>query len=212
VELARDAYDDCIAALDQELGALFANLAGRGLLERTVVIVTADHGEQFGEHGQFRHGATLYEPEIRVPLVVVAPGRLPAGRAIRVPVSLRDLPATVVDLLGWRRESPFPGVSLAGTWTAPGLPGPRDDGLILAELGPLIEPTREGGDAPDWPSHAAALFANRLVYIGHKDGHEELYDLVADPTEACDLSKLSSSGPTLARFRRDLAEVLGARP
>jgi hypothetical protein len=80
--------------------------------------------------------------------------------------------------------------------------------LILAELGPLIEPSSEGGDASDWPSHAAAVFAHSLVYIGHKEGHEELYDLDADPTEARDLSNLSGSRPTLARFRHDLAQVL----
>jgi hypothetical protein len=143
---------------------------------------------------------------------MVAPGRLPAGRVIREPVSLRDLPATIVDMLGWSRASPFPGSSLAATWASPGPIGPRDDGLILAELGPLIEPAHEGNEASDWPSHAAALFTNSLVYIGHKRGHEELYDLDADPTQTRDLSDDSGSGPTLTRFRHDLTRVLGSRP
>jgi arylsulfatase A-like enzyme len=212
VELARDAYDDCIASLDQGLSVLFEELTRRGLLERTVVIITADHGEQFGEHGHFRHGTSLYEPEIHVPLVIVAPNRLPAGRVVREPVSLRDIPATIVDLLGWRGESPFPGSSLARTWASPGPLGRVMVDATLAELGPLIEPTREQPNAPDWPSHSAALFDGRFAYIGHKDGDEELYDLDTDPTESRNLCKSAGSGPTLAAFRRNLAALLQSPP
>ncbi len=161
--LASDAYDDCIASLDQQLGTLFAGLTRWGLLERTVVIVTADHGEQFGEHGHFRHGNSLYEPEIHVPLVIVAPSGVPAGRVVPGPVSLRDIPATVVDLLGWRGESPFPGSSLARTWESPGPPGRVKVDLTLAELGPLIEPTRElHSTRSDQPISRSQHFARRF--------------------------------------------------
>ncbi len=70
VALARDAYDDCIASLDHALGELIGELRRRGKLDSTLLIIAADHGEQFGEHGKFRHGASLYEPEIHVPLLV----------------------------------------------------------------------------------------------------------------------------------------------
>ena len=71
--LAQDAYDDCLAYLDGQLGELFEELQRRGELDRTLVIVTADHGEGFGEHDLFDHGESLYRTEIGVPLVFVAP-------------------------------------------------------------------------------------------------------------------------------------------
>ncbi|HZW29171.1 MAG TPA: sulfatase, partial [Isosphaeraceae bacterium] len=72
---ARDAYDNCVAHLDEQLGVLIDELKRRAVLERTWVIITADHGESFGEHpGVFGHGTTLYQTESHVPLVVIPPG------------------------------------------------------------------------------------------------------------------------------------------
>ena len=85
------------------------------------MIVTADHGEELGEHGLFEHGESLYRPEIRVPLLIVSP---PADRSpgvVREAVSLRDLPATIVDLVGLAAGAPFPGRSLARFWRDPAL-------------------------------------------------------------------------------------------
>ena len=79
------------------------------------MIITSDHGESFGDHGFFGHGNSLYLDEIAVPLVILSPDA-PAGRVVAEPVSLRDLPATVVDLLGLSAGSPFPGHSLAAYW------------------------------------------------------------------------------------------------
>src|SRR5262249_8714844 len=120
IQLARDGYDNCIAFLDEQLGRLLGELRGQGLLDNTVVIITSDHGEAFGDHGHFGHGSSLHLDSTCVPLVILAPGA-PAGRVVDSPVSLRDLPATVVDQLGLRAGSPFPGRSLAAYWrTAPG--------------------------------------------------------------------------------------------
>ncbi len=71
--LARDAYDNCLAYLDEQLGELFDELQRRGELDRTWVIVTSDHGEGLGEHDLFDHGESLYRTELGVPLVIVAP-------------------------------------------------------------------------------------------------------------------------------------------
>ena len=73
--LARDAYDNCLAYLDDQLGELFEELQRRGELDRTLVIVTSDHGEGLGEHDLFDHGESLYRTEIGVPLLIVAPAR-----------------------------------------------------------------------------------------------------------------------------------------
>ncbi len=77
VQLAIDAYDSCIAYLDEQLGRLFAELECRGVLRDTIVIVTADHGEHLGEHQLFGHAGSLYDPEVHVPLLIVAPDCCP---------------------------------------------------------------------------------------------------------------------------------------
>ena len=125
VNLARDCYDSCLGYLDEQLGELFDELKRRGVLDRTLVIVTSDHGEGLGEHNLFFHGETLYRTEIRVPLLIVLPGH---NRSVIVSetVSLRDLPATIVDLTGQGTGAPFPGRSLARLWrdSRPGDPSP----------------------------------------------------------------------------------------
>ncbi len=119
--LARDAYDDCIAYLDEQLGILFETLQARGVLDKTLVVITSDHGEALGEHGLYTHGESLYRPEVRVPLLVMLPASHSTKAVVRETVSLRDLPATVVDVVGLAgagaQEAPFPGQSLARFWT-----------------------------------------------------------------------------------------------
>ena len=108
---AVNAYDGGLAFLDRELGQLLADLERRGLLDSMIVIITSDHGEEFGEHGLFDHGNSLYRQAMQVPLVVRYPARLPAGGRVGTPVSLRDLPATILDLAGIRGGPAFPGRS-----------------------------------------------------------------------------------------------------
>ncbi len=74
IVMARDCYDDCVAFLDQELGRLLAELKSQGLMENSVVVITSDHGEAFGEHGTIGHSYSVYLDEIFVPLVILAPG------------------------------------------------------------------------------------------------------------------------------------------
>ena len=96
------------------------------MLRDTLVIITSDHGEQFGEHGVFNHGFSLYAQEVHVPLLIISPAA-PPGCTVSEPVSLRDLPATVVDLLGLGAGSPFPGApwrNAGGATPGPGKPAP----------------------------------------------------------------------------------------
>src|SRR2546426_4916808 len=94
-------YDGEVAAMDEALGELLDALIARGRYENALVIVTADHGEFLGEHGQMGHiGQMLYEPVLRVPLVVKFPGSTgPRGRST-TPVQLVDVLPTVLEVTG----------------------------------------------------------------------------------------------------------------
>ena len=111
--MLKRAYVDCVREQDQKIGELFDELKRRGELENTIVIITADHGEHLGDHDLFLHGNSLYQPLIHVPLVVVWPEKIPAGRRIDAPVSLSGLPNTVLELLDVQ-QSDFPGRSGRG--------------------------------------------------------------------------------------------------
>ena len=89
------------------------------MLDDTVVIVTADHGEHLGDHLLFFHGCSLYRQLVQVPLVIVDHKEVPSARVIAEPVSLCDVPATVVDVLGLGGDAPFPGRSFAGSGAGP---------------------------------------------------------------------------------------------
>jgi len=91
-------YDGEIRYLDHHFGRFLDALEARGLMDDTLIVVTADHGEEFLDHGSYWHGGTLYEELVRVPLIVRAPG-LGRGRSA-APVSLVDVLPTVAEWIG----------------------------------------------------------------------------------------------------------------
>ena len=211
VRMARDCYQDCIAFLDERLGRLLDELQGQGLLGNTDVIITSDHGEEFGEHIFFGHAYNTNLDAIGVPLVILSP-RAPAGRVVSNPISLRDLPATVVDLLGLADGSPFPGGSLTAYWN-PG-PGQRPENTSpalteqaeAAAFQPQPRPSREH------PGFQMSLVAAGHHYIRHGMGLEQLYDLRVDPDERKNLMASSIGGQRVDVFRRMLLDVLTDNP
>ena len=94
----RDLYDAEIAEADRQAGRLVDGLAARGLLERSILLVAGDHGEEFGEHGERWHTSNLYEPQVHTAGLLRVPGV--AGRRLRTPVALTDFAPTLLDLLG----------------------------------------------------------------------------------------------------------------
>jgi arylsulfatase A-like enzyme len=106
----RGLYDGEVAYTDAQIGKVLSALDEAGLTERTLVLVAADHGESFGEHERFRHGHTLYEEEIRVPLILRIPGVSP--RRIQEPRSLLDVARTVAELAGVPPSEQWRGTSL----------------------------------------------------------------------------------------------------
>ncbi|NLX96364.1 MAG: sulfatase [Rhodopirellula sp.] len=183
-------YDASIAYLDACLGRLIDALQTRGILENTLVILTSDHGEHFGEHGLQGHGNSLYRPLLHVPLVIRLPGDVPMGLRLQEPVSLRDVPATVVDLAGCRRGCQLPGNSLANLWHKTRI---RTCDAVLASVGTA---------APDGTANRMdAVIAAGLHYIRYGDGREELFDFFKDPAESDDLIKSDNVREPLSRIR-----------
>jgi arylsulfatase A-like enzyme len=212
LQLARDCYDDCIAFLDEQLGRLLDELRGQGLLDNTVVIITSDHGEAFGDHGHFGHSYTLYLEEICVPLVILSPNA-PAGRVVDSPVSLRDLPATVVDLLGLSAGAPFPGRSLAAYWGK--TPGQVPPAITTPALSEQADATAFQPQPRSDRGHRG--FQISLVALGHhyvRDGMgaELLYDLRRDPLERVNLMNSPDGHQAAGEFRKTLLEVLTENP
>jgi arylsulfatase A-like enzyme len=212
LRMASDAYDDCLAYLDDQLGRLFDELGRRGLLEDTLVIVTADHGEHFGEHALYGHASSLYDQEVRVPLVIVPPRGGPTGRVVESAVSLRDIPATVVDLAGLADGAPFPGRSLARWWVPQGEPADAADRAVLVEVDEPAQASPNQGRSPIFRGAMKAVVADAKAYIRNGDGAEELYDLASDPDESHDLAGLPGSRPLLERFRDELRRLLAGEP
>ncbi|MEM6569381.1 MAG: sulfatase [Planctomycetota bacterium] len=117
---ASEAYRACVASADREIGRLFDELDRLGVLESSVVVVTSDHGEEFGENGSLGHGRQLHRETLHVPLVLSGPG-VPAGIRVPEPVPLRCIPATVLARMGLRGPSARLGADLiddtARSWT-----------------------------------------------------------------------------------------------
>ena len=199
-----DLYDASIAFLDESLGAMLDELARRGALDRTIVVITSDHGEAFGEHGLHGHGSSLYLPELHVPLVVRYPARVPGRTRIDAPVTIRDIPATVLDLARLPTTAPFPGSSLASTWEGEGEP---------ARGSAVIEEVSAGiNTAPHEPVSRGAmrsLIDSTHHYIRNGDGVEELYAWRSDSGEATNLAARPEARDAVARITGALRRALG---
>ncbi len=201
---ARNGYDGALAYLDVQVADLFAALKQRGLTENTLVVVVSDHGEEFGEHGVYFHGNSLYRASLQVPLMLVLPGRVPAGVVIDHPVSLRDLAATIVNLAAPEAASVFPGKSLARFWGSDTAAEPADS--LLSELNytarlPANTPISRG------PMKSLILGNSRLIRNG--DGVNELFDLDQDTLEVRNLAQDPAVAARLAALQRALRVLMG---
>jgi arylsulfatase A-like enzyme len=213
IAFVRDAYDECVANLDEQLGRLVGELRRRGDLERTWLIITSDHGESFGEQpGFFGHGTSLYQPQLHVPLVIVPPSASPRPLRPVVPetVSLRDLPATVVDLLGLTPGSPFPGVSLAPLWARSSseiVAEPNGPGPALSEVVPIDPVDPESAELLERRRAWASLADGDWIYIRREGGDPELFDLRADGRQRHNRAADPAVQPVTERMRRTLDKM-----
>lgn len=193
----RAVYDEEIRHTDAGVGRLLAHLQRLGRFDDTLILVTADHGEEFLERGWIGHTRTLYDELLRVPLIIRPPGGEGGGHVVDEPVSLASVTATVTDYAG--------------------LP-PADD----ARTRPSLRDAIEGGRAPEAPvlfevdfvplrggldervAHKrGALFGTTKVIRDEASGRIEIYDLAKDPDEAHDLAAADAARAQEATARLD---------
>jgi len=168
----RKLYDGEIAYLDEQLGVLFDDLRARGLYDRTLIVLTADHGEEFQEHGGWWHGTTLYDEQIHVPLIVKPPAGAGGGRVV-------DEFATSLDIV--------PTVLTSARLSVPALlaghPLPLDGGAPPARASVFAEEDLEGNvlqavRTRDWkyiaanPGNPRGLPPEALFELGHDPGEQ----------------------------------------
>jgi choline-sulfatase len=188
-------YDGEIAFVDRQLGRLLQALGERAETDRTLVLVTSDHGESLGEHGEATHGIFIYDATIRVPWVMAGPG-VGAGRVPRTVVRSIDVAPTLLDYAGLAPRKSVDGRS--------------------------VRPAADGREMPDAPSYSESLYAEMElgwapVHAWRTAGFKliettrpELYDLSQDPSET--VNRFGDQPARAADLRRGLAAALRQRP
>ncbi|MGB9205099.1 MAG: sulfatase-like hydrolase/transferase [Terriglobales bacterium] len=203
---ASEPYDGEIAYTDSEMGKLFAGLRARGLYDKAIIAVMADHGEALGEHGEHHHGIFLYDETIHVPLLFKMPGQHFAGERVDGRVRLVDVAPTILEAVGSAVPTAMQGESLLG----------------------LMKRTASGNSTPgvdaDRPAYAESDYAHRAFgwstlrawrtgkYLYVDAPERELYDQTADPGA---LHNLAPNGQAVAdtmqsqsdEFRRKTARA-----
>lgn len=185
-------YDDGARHADRWLGDLFARLRKAQLYDDTLIIVSADHGEEFWDHGGYEHGHSMYDEVLHVPLLIKFPHRHYAGERVSQQVRLLDLLPTVLDVAGLPKPSGARGQSLAS---------PRQ----FAALGDSGELFAEG---TLYGEELKALRTSEYKVIFHPASRVmEVYDLRADPRER---HNLAGDARVAADLRRQLLNLARA--
>jgi len=161
-------YNGEIRFTDHYIGKVLDELEDRGILDETIVVITADHGEAFGEHDRFGHHPYLYDELLRVPLIIHAPGI--ESRTIDQQVSLLDLGPTLYDLLDIETSD-----AVQGTSFEPLLRGEEMEEEVAIATG-------KGGET------LACRTSEWKCFWLVEEGRVELYDLQSDPDELHDVS------------------------
>ncbi|MCZ6817653.1 MAG: sulfatase [Planctomycetota bacterium] len=176
-------YDGEIAYLDDQLGRMLKTLRERGKMDNTVVVFTADHGEEFKEHGRLGHGKTLFGEQLRVPLIIAGHPAFGRGTRRRDLVSLVDIAPTLLELAGGEASPDSQGASLVH---------PDTTGLRTV----FGESIRFGNEM-----RTAQQGRFKVIHYNQGDSRQ-FYDLIADPGER----RPAAQDPTGGSLSKALAE------
>jgi arylsulfatase A-like enzyme len=193
--ILNDLYDGEIAYVDRRLGEVIALLREERLLDRTVVAVTGDHGENIGDHGLMDHKMSVHDTLLHVPLLLRYPGHVPAGQVVDRLVQMHDLFPTLLQLAGVPppENTTIEAFPLPGTETrAPGR-GP-DDPIVGEFVGPPVDFLKSMQEL--FPGDDLSRFNRKLVALRRgaykiqwgSDGRHALFDVADDPGETHDLA------------------------
>ncbi len=180
IRFLKGLYDEEIGFTDRNIGRLLSTLDELEIADDTIVVLTADHGEEFLDHGAIGHSRTLYDELIHVPLIVKIPGQSKPQK-IKEPVSTMDLLPTLLDLFSFKGDSKLQGVSLRAALTAGVGQGGRD---IYSEV--------------DFRSSAIKAYKigliqdNFKVVLDKTDSSLELFNLSSDPKEQKNLNTIET--------------------
>lgn len=183
-ETVRNRYDNAVHYVDAQVGRLVEGLRERNLLDSTIFVFTADHGELFHEHGLVTHARSLHEGEARVPIIVRSPGAVDRA-VVTTPVSTLDILPTILDYAGIPPHPSHQGRSLR-----PGAATPE----------PAVFMNIQG-----WTQQAAVVCYPYKYILDEATGAEFLYDIAADPDETTNLMRAAPDTADL------LADVLDAQ-
>jgi arylsulfatase A-like enzyme len=190
-----DKYDGEIHFVDAWVGKTLEVLDSSPAKDRTIVVLTSDHGEGNGEHGFKWHGQHIYDEVLHVPLLVRGPGIAP--RTVDVPVALMDIAPTLVELAGGEPPPEFEGRSLAGAL--------RGEPLAVSPLRAELVPY------PGWQEHIQAVVDFPLKLVRNRTKNTwELFDLSVDPREQSNLYRKRTEDAK--RMRRLLVTPAAAGP
>jgi arylsulfatase A-like enzyme/Flp pilus assembly protein TadD len=189
-------YEGEVAFADDCVGRVLEKLRQLGLYDDTLIVVTGDHGEMLGEHGELNHGFFIYEGALRVPLVIRVPHAPASSRQVDVPASLIDIVPTVLSLVGAEVPKEVQGVDLS-----PWLAGRGAGGGARPLYAETVTPTRYYGT-----SSLLGVIVDGWKYI--ETSRPELYDLRSDPAEAVNL--LAREPARADALGRTLVAILAA--
>jgi len=198
-----DLYAASIRQIDDELKKFLFFLQKQNLFDHTFLIVTSDHGEEFGEHGGFLHGYTQFQEAIHVPLIIHGPG-LPKGHRIKEIASLVDVVPTILALLGIPQPTSLDGIDLRPLWQKSDTKPPER--YIFAEADALAM------DNPDHEKHNIKRAIRHPRYKLHYNlftKEARLYDLFRDPQEKMDIAREHT--PLFNILLKELKEFMKVR-
>ncbi|MEQ8762975.1 MAG: sulfatase-like hydrolase/transferase [Planctomycetota bacterium] len=191
-----DPYQAEIDFMDEQLGRLSKALEASNRLDDTLIVVVADHGESLGEHGEVTHAALIYNPTVRVPLILSGPG-VPSSRRITATARTIDILPTVTDLLGLDAPRAVQGRSLQSLWSS------DSEDSRTAYLETYWPKLHQGWS----PLEGLVDGEWKLIRAPEVQGDSsELFDILADPAELEDLA--AAKGPRASELNERLSSLI----